>query len=128
MKESKSRVGWLPWFKNIKDSYLWKRKPYERMQAYLDIEEEMRYKDKIVEILFKGKKHKIGRNQLITSIPVLMKKWNWTEIKVKRLLEAMKEEKRWTSTKLPGIGIIITSLELQRFDEERKKSKEEKII
>jgi len=82
--------GWIKLYRSLQDNWIWKKKPFSRGQAWVDLLLNANYQDKkfplgadIVEV---------ERGEIITSELKLMEQWGWSKSKVRKFLETLEKD------------------------------------
>ena len=79
--------GFIFLFRDIKDHWLWKDKPFARGQAFIDLVFKASHKPN--KMVFNGQIVNIERGEFITSIAKLSTEWGWSRHKTKDFLDAL---------------------------------------
>ena len=80
--------GWMAIHRKIKDTWLWKEKPFSRGQAWIDLLLMANWEEK--KVLVNGNLEVVKRGERITSLRKLSESWGWSTTKVKKFLEVLK--------------------------------------
>ncbi len=85
-----SDKGYIKVYRNIRDSWVWKDKPFDKGRAWIDLIMMANHKE--ATIMFDSRPLKIKRGQFMTSLSILAARWGWSRSKVKRFLDDLKSE------------------------------------
>lgn len=81
-------TGFVPLFRWIRDDPDWKKKPFSRLEAKLDLLMEATFKNKR-KIEIRGRYLMLTRGQLLVSKWELSRRWGWGRKKVNRFLKSL---------------------------------------
>lgn len=82
--------GWITIEREITDHWIWKKEPFTKGQAWLDLLLHANHKP--TRILIKGKVLKLDRGEQGRSEVTLANRWKWSRNKVRRFLNLLKTE------------------------------------
>ena len=82
--------GWIKLHRKIMLHELYNEKPFNRLSAWIDLLMMANHQDK--KILFEGNMIDISRGQHITSIRKLCDRWGWSNTKVVKFLDMLKND------------------------------------
>lgn len=108
--------GWVLLYRSIRDSWVWKSKPFDTARAWVDLildanhDEGKFYKD--------GNLITIHRGQTWTSYRVLGERWGWSKDKVARFLDALERDSMITINATP-LGTLLTIVNYSKFQDVR---------
>lgn len=86
--------GWISLHRRLQEHWTWKDKPFSKGQAWIDLLLMVNHEDKKVPL---GKEIiTVKRGSRITSIRKLCERWGWSNTKVVRFLEQLKNDKMIT--------------------------------
>lgn len=88
--------GYIKVYRKIRDSFLWNEKPFNRIQAWLDLLMMANHQD--TKFLFHGQMVHAKRGEVITSETKLSHRWQWARSKVSRFLKLIESEGMITRT------------------------------
>lgn len=84
--------GFVPLFRWIRDDADWKRKPFSRFEAKLDLLMETTFKNKR-KIEIRGRYIMLTRGQLFISKWELSRRWGWSRERVNRFFKSLAKHK-----------------------------------
>ena len=97
--------GWVPLYRSICDTWLYKDKPFNRVSAMTDLLIMANHSECVI---FKdGVVTKVRRGSFVTSEQILMNRWGWGKEKVRRFLRQI-EDCGWITRKVDRRGTVIT--------------------
>lgn len=111
-----SDKGYIKVYRNIRDCWVWKDKPFDKGRAWIDLIMMVNHKE--TTIMFDGRPLKIKRGQCITSLSILADKWGWSRSKVKRFLDDLKAE-QMIDEKRHARGTLLTIEKYSNYQGER---------
>ena len=82
--------GWIKVFRQLRDCWVWKTKPFSKGQAWIDLLLKANHKD--TKILFNGNLTTIKRGQILTSIRKLVDEWGWSKNTVTKFLNLLEDD------------------------------------
>lgn len=82
--------GWIKVFRQLRDCWVWKTKPFSKGQAWIDLLLKANHKD--TKILFNGNLTTIKRGQILTSIRKLVDEWGWSKNTVTKFLDLLEDD------------------------------------
>lgn len=80
-------AGWIKVYRQMLDNELYQEKPFDKLHAWLDILLMVNHERK--QFYSKGELVTLEPGQTITSVPILAKRWGWSEGKVRRFLGSL---------------------------------------
>lgn len=86
--------GYIKLYRDIRDHWIWKEKPYDRAHAWADLIMMVNHEDR--KIMFDGHPVDVVRGSCITSIRKLGDRWGWSRSKVSRFLDDLEREQMVT--------------------------------
>ena len=98
--------GYIKLYRKIRENPLWDKKPFSKIQAFIDIIFDANYKKKMV--FFRDQQILCQRGEYIISILKLSEKWGWSRKKVRNYLNYLSKEDSIRYTKKDNRFIIIT--------------------
>lgn len=87
-------AGWISLHRSITQHWLWSAEEFSKGQAWVDLLLNANHKPATV--MIKGKVYKLGRGQQCRSMLTLSKQWKWSRGKVKRFIDALKNDSMLT--------------------------------
>lgn len=88
--DNKKRQGYIYLERQIRDNWVWNKKPFSQGQAWIDMIMMAGYEDKTIE--FDGRPMRIRRGEFITSMRKLSERWGWSTKKVSRFLNDLERD------------------------------------
>ena len=88
--DNKKRQGYIYLERQIRDNWVWSKKPFSQGQAWIDMIMMAGYEDKTIE--FDGRPMRIRRGEFITSMRKLSERWGWSTKKVSRFLNDLERD------------------------------------
>lgn len=82
--------GYIKVYRDIRDHWIWKDKPFSRGQAWIDLIMLVNHEDK--KIPFMGAPVLVKKGSKITSIRQLADRWGWSKMKVSRFLDVLESD------------------------------------
>ena len=104
--------GYIKVYRDVRDHWVWKDKPFSRGQAWIDLIISVNHQDKT--ILFDGHPITIKRGEYLTSMQILADKWGWSRGKVRRFLDDLKTE-QMIDKKRHSNGTLITLIKYEEY-------------
>lgn len=82
--------GWIKIYRQLRDCWVWKSKPFSKGQAWIDLLLKANHTD--TKILFNGNLTTIKKGQILTSIRKLVDEWGWSKNTVTKFLNLLEED------------------------------------
>ena len=82
--------GWIKIYRQLRDCWVWKSKPFSKGQAWIDLLLKANHTD--TKILFNGNLTTIKKGQILTSIRKLVDEWGWSKNTVAKFLNLLEED------------------------------------
>ncbi len=82
--------GWVKIYRMIQENWIWEDKPFSRGQAFIDLLLMVNHQDS--KVPFNGSVIEVKRGEKITSLRKLSERWGWSNKKVKKFLDELKNE------------------------------------
>ena len=111
--------GWIKIDRAILENWVYKSTTYDNLHAFLDILLTVNYSEH--EFFSKGKLVKLQPGQMITSIPILARRWGWSENRVRRFLGALAEGDIVRTVGSP-YGSTLTVVNWDKYQDQRRAS------
>lgn len=119
--------GYVKVYRDVRDHWVWKDKPFSRGQAWIDLLMMVNHEDK--KILFDGVLIPVNRGMTITSLHKLADRWGWSTSKVGRFLDILEQDvmiRQERNTKRTAISIVNYSDYQDTRNTERNTEKTQK--
>lgn len=84
-----NNVGYIKIHRKIRDNFLWKNKPFTKLQAWIDILLEVRWKEEPDKRLFGNQMLICYRGESLNSTKTWAERWGWSRASVKRFLKLL---------------------------------------
>lgn len=84
------KEGWIKIYRQLRDCWVWKSKPFSKGQAWIDLLLKANHTD--TKILFNGNLTTIKKGQILTSIRKLVDEWGWSKNTVTKFLNLLEED------------------------------------
>ena len=108
--------GYIKVYRDIRDHWIWKDKPFSKGQAWIDLIMLANHKDNT--ILFDGHPMQVKKGQYMTSLQMLADRWGWSRGKVRRFLDDLKTE-QMADKKRHGNGTLLTLIKYGDYQDSR---------
>lgn len=82
-----AKGGWIKLYRKSIDNPLYNAEPFDKWHAWQDLLLMANHEHK--EFFSRGKRTTIEAGQIVTSVPILAKRWRWSENKVRRFLGSL---------------------------------------
>jgi len=109
--------GWVSIHRQIQNHKCWKDKPFTRGQAWIDLILSANHKDNTM--WKRGISILIKRGQVGVSIKGLADRWGWSQSRVKRFLEVLKNEDQ-IEYQINNITTLILLTNYDQYQSERR--------
>lgn len=123
--------GYIKLSRKFFSNEMWKEaRKFSECEAWLDLLQSARFEatDKAYSELIGGREISYSRGQYPASISFLMKRWQWSEKKVRLFLDKLKRKKMITTDRKQGMN-VITICKYDEYNPVKDKAKgEEKDI
>lgn len=105
-------AGYVKLHRQICDNPLWRREPFTKAQAWIDLFLNANWKPGVIDV--RGNIVKIDRGQIGWSELTMAKRWKWSREKVRRFLSYLESESKVRQQKT-HITTIITIVNYERY-------------
>ena len=103
--------GYIKLYRDVRDHWLWKDKPFAKGQAWTDLLMMVNHDSK--KTMFDGRVVTVNRGSCITSIRKLADRWGWSRSKVARFLDELERDQMLIqnrATKRTALSIVNYSV------------------
>ena len=122
--DKKKRQGFVYLERQIRDNWVWNKKPFSQGQAWIDMIMMAGYEDKTIS--FDGGPMQIRCGEFVTSMRKLAERWGWSTKKVSRFLNDLERDQMVSQnrTSRRTTVFIVNYSTFQRLGNTRGNSKE----
>lgn len=116
--------GYIKLYRDIRDHWVWKEKPFDRAHAWIDLIMMMNHEDK--KTLFDGNLITVRRGSVITSLRQLSVRWGWSKDKVSHFLDVLEKDgmiRQKRDTKKTALSLVNYGVYQNRQDSSRDSKK-----
>lgn len=111
--------GWIKIDRAILENWIYQSREFDNLHAFLDILLTVNYSEH--DFYSKGKLVKLKPGQMITSIPILARRWGWSENRVRRFFGVLAEGDIVQTVGSPS-GSTLTVVNWDKYQNQRRAS------